>query len=562
MKSHLYIAKYLYILLFAALSCKDSSTDDSWSEYIDAFRLGGETTDVNYSNSGHAFSVPAVNLDESSLEQHLAGDAAFEPAFVPAPVTENAFKELDGKGPVQNHTNCNACHQRDGRGNLPVLEHLDHLDNYVLRDPNGFYKLGNSAVFLRISVENDTILNAAKSKENKWGSPMAVPNFSDQLFHRGSSGVRKDDVGNIISQGSGQADLWMKYEYKTIKYPDGTEVELSKPLFFVDNPYDAPDDPDTYNPIAISEDSKSRLFRPDVRFGPRIGSPVFGLGLIAAIKEEDILNQADPDDLDGDGISGKPNMVFDKEKYDACMQAGDCQTNPPVSLGRFGWKANSPTVAHQSLAALRGDIGVTNPLFPEESIEGTDLMTTYKNEFPEYAAYKESAEGKIEVDSDFSKNVVFYVETLHVPAIRNIKDTDVVAGGVLFNSVGCTKCHTPSYKTGNSPSYSQEGARINSLENQTIFPFTDGLLHDMGEDLADNRQDFDADSYEWKTRQLWGIGMTQRVNPGAGFLHDGRARTLEEAILWQGGESEQVTKNFMKLEKVKRNQLIKFLESL
>lgn len=511
--------------------------------FLDAVRLGGDTTDENYSNSGHAFSVPAINLDKEALEKHISGDAGFETAFTRAP--NPSFKNMDGLGPVQNHTNCEACHQRDGRANLPLLSGLYEKD--------GYYKIANAGLFLRISIENSQTKAAAKSEANCWGGPVGVPNFSDQLFHRSVSSFVRN------APGTGQADLWMKYETKMLTYPDGKKVELSKPLFFVDNPYDDPDDPDVYNP---KTNSSSELFRADVKMGPRIGLPVFGLGLVGAIKDEDILALADPDDKDGDGISGKPNWVCDKEKFDACKVAGNCATNPPISLGKYGWKANTPTASHQGLGALRGDMGVTNPLFPKESIAGTDLMASYKNANPEYADYKKTDAGKIEASLEFSQDVVFYTETLHVPARRNIDDGNVRAGGELFESLGCVKCHTPSYVTGKETSFSMGGKPIPSVENQVIYPFSDMLLHDMGDDLADGRKDFEANGNEWKTRQLWGIGMTKRVNPGAGFLHDGRARTLEEAILWHGGESEEIKNEFMKLSEDKRQQVIKFLESL
>jgi len=511
--------------------------------FLDAVKLGGDTTDINTSNSGHAFSTPAKNLDTEAMDKHLSGDADFEKAFTRAPNED--FKDFDGVGPVMNDTNCNACHQRDGRANLPLLTGLYEKD--------GFYKLGNAGIFLRISKENEQTKKAPKSEANCWGAPIPVPNFSDQLFHRSVSSFIRNAAG------TGQADVWMKYETKTVTYPDGTKQELSKPLFFVDNPYDDPDNPDEYNP---KTGSSSELFKADVKMGPRIGLPVFGLGLVGAIKDADILALADPDDKDGDGISGKPNWVCDKEKYDACKKAGDCKTNPPISLGKYGWKANTPTAAHQGLGALRGDMGVTNPLFPKESIAGTDLMASYKSANPEYTDYKKTPEGKIEASLRLAQDIVFYTETLHVPARRNIDDPDVRMGGKMFESIGCAKCHTPSFVTGEETSFSTGGKHIPSVENQVIYPFSDMLLHDMGPELADGRKDFEANGNEWKTRQLWGIGMTQRVNPGAGFLHDGRARTLEEAILWHGGEAEAIKNKFMKLKKAERDQLIKFLESL
>jgi len=535
-----------------------SSTEVNSSHFIHVKVLGGDTTELEYSGSTHAYSQPAANLKGELLDLHLEGDANFETSFVGS---SESSSFLAGLGPVQNNTNCNACHQRDGRANLPVLEHLTGLDSHLLQDKNGYYKIGDAGVFLRISIENALSNNSEKNESNLWGSPIAVPNFSDQLFHRGSIGVRVDENNKTIAQGSGQADLWMKYEYSTVTYPDGERVELSKPLFFVDNPYDAPDNPNEYNPITIESNATSRLFRSDVKFGTRIGMPVYGLGLLDTIKEEDILALADINDSDGDGISGKPNWVFDKEKYDACKATNNCEQNPPLSLGRYGWKANTPSVAHQGLGALRGDMGVTNPLFKMESVAGSDLMKSYKARNPDFTTYCDTNE--TDADLEFSKAVIFYTETLSVPPRRDINDSVVQAGGLQFEKIGCTSCHTPSFVTGSdSHSFSRDGKRITELENQKIYPFSDMLLHDMGEALADGRSDADASGREWKTRPLWGIGVTQVVNPGAGFLHDGRARTLEEAILWHGGEAQKSKESFMKLSKAQREQVIKFLESL
>jgi len=517
------------------------SVNQSPTHFVHQKVLGGNTTDPEYSSSTHAFSQPAKNLTGELFDFHMEGDANFE-------TNPNGF------GPVFNNTNCDACHQRDGRDSLPVLlGDKEYLSNYIIKDKNGWYKLNDEGVFLRISIENGV---KDKNASTCWGAPTPVPNFSDQLFHRGVYGVR--DSNNT---GAGQADVWMKYAYKTVKYPDGTQVKLSYPIFGVDNPYDAPDNPNEYNPITVEANATSRLFRPDVKMGPRIGMPMIGLGLLNAIPEADILALADINDSDADGISGKPNWVCDKEKYDKCTEAGNCDTNPPISLGRFGWKANTPTVAHQGLGAMRGDIGATNPLFKHESTNGTDLMNTYKQNNVGFTTYEDS--GITDADEEFSKSIVFYSETLSVPARRDVNDSDVQQGAMVFEQLGCVKCHHPSFTTASEyRSYSVDGRRIHELENQKIYPFTDMLLHDMGEDLADGRADFDATGSEWKTRPLWGIGATQTVNPGAGFLHDGRAKTLEEAILWHGGEAQNIKENFMKLPKTKRDQVIKFLNSL
>jgi len=541
----------LTALLFTACGNSNHNSSDTntttipTDHFINQKILGGDTTDVEYSSSTHAFSQPAANLRGELFDYHTEGDANFE--TIP-----------NGVGPVFNHNNCDACHQRDGRDSLPVLiGEKEYLSNYIIKDKNGWYKLNDEGTFLRISIENDTINNAPKNKDNCWGSPVPVPNFSDQLFHRGVAGVRE----GAENTGAGQADVWMKYGYKTVKYPDGTEVKLSYPIFGVDNPYDAPDNANEYNPIRVENNATSRLFRPDVRIGVRIGMPMIGLGLLNAISEADILALADINDSDGDGISGKPNWVCDKEKYDKCKAENNCDSNPPISLGRFGWKANTPTVAHQGLGAMRGDMGVTNPLFKMESTAGTDLMRRYKENNPNFTTYCDT--DVTDADERFAKSIVFYSETLSVPPRRNVNDPAVKEGGILFESLGCVKCHNPSFTTASKyTSYSVDGREIKELENQKIYPFTDMLLHDMGEDLADGRRDFDASGNEWKTRPLWGIGATQIINPGAGFLHDGRAKTLEEAILWHGGEAEAIKSKFMNLEKSQRDKVIKFLESL
>ncbi len=538
-------------LLFTACGNSNHNNSDTntttipTDHFINQKILGGDTTDVEYSSSTHAFSQPAANLRGELFDYHTEGDANFE--TIP-----------NGVGPVFNHNNCDACHQRDGRDSLPVLiGEKEYLSNYIIKDQNGWYKLNDEGTFLRISIESDAINNAPKNKDNCWGSPVPVPNFSDQLFHRGVAGVRE----GAENTGAGQADVWMKYGYKTVKYPDGTEVKLSYPIFGVDNPYDAPDNANEYNPITVEANATSRLFKPDVRIGTRIGMPMIGLGLLNAIPEADILALADINDSDGDGISGKPNWVCDKEKYDKCKAENNCDSNPPISLGRFGWKANTPTVAHQGLGAMRGDMGVTNSLFKMESTAGTDLMRRYKENNPNFTTYCDT--DVTDVDERFAKATVFYSETLSVPPRRKVNDSAVKEGGMLFESLGCVKCHNPSFTTASKyTSYSVDGREIKELENQKIYPFTDMLLHDMGEDLADGRRDFDASSSEWKTRPLWGIGATQIINPGAGFLHDGRAKTLEEAILWHGGEADAIKTEFMKLEKSKREKVIKFLESL
>ncbi|ABO22549.1 di-heme oxidoredictase family protein [Shewanella loihica] len=505
--------------------------EKQYPDYTQVTALGGDTTTFDASSSGHGYSTPALNLNQTQLAQHLSGDLNFETAFTTAPNEEHP--ELDGLGPVFNNADCNSCHQRDGRNSTPIV-------------PAGQtrIKLGSEAgIFLRISKAPDQPCLQGTAANN-YCAPIPVPNFGTQLFHRGVLKAREDWQQNLFG---GQADVYLSYELKTVTYPDGTEVTLKRPLFAVENPFDAPGE------SLNSSNVTSELLQGDVLMGWRTGMPVFGLGLLEAIPEASILALVDENDADGDGISGRANYVFDAVK----AQRGESH---PVSLGRFGWKANTPSVRVQSLGALRGDIGITNPLFPEESIQGTSMHDSYLTRTG-FVDTGSGVDGEPEASAEFSDDVVFYAETLAVPARRQVDDVKVREGARLFEQVNCSGCHQPKFVTKSS---GEIGGlpMIEALKGQTIYPFSDMLLHDMGEGLSDARPDFLASGSEWRTRPLWGIGLTQTVNPQAGFLHDGRAASVEEAILWHGGEAQASTDKFMALTQEERSQLLAFVMSL
>lgn len=488
--------KLSFIALIALWSGVASAAPDFSLGYLSAEKLGGDTSVSFKGETVWAFRNPAPNMTEEEIARHLTGDAFFERNF-----SDVGDRKDYGLGPVFNHTNCAGCHNKDGRGSLPIVT-----------PSNSWTPLRQSeAVFLRISIEDGK--PKAKDATTNWGAPTPVPYFSDQLFHLGSYGVRED------APGVGQARVWMKYEFSDFTYADGEVVRLRKPLFKVT---------DAYN---------ERIYQADVKMGARLGTPMIGLGLLEAIKQEDILAIASMD-FSAQGVSGKPNWVLDIQK----KMAGEVY---PVSLGRFGLKANTPTVFHQSLGALRGDMGVTNYAFPDESIVGTPLFDLFKVKMPFV---------KVEAPDSVANDLVFYSQTLAVPARRGITEEEVLKGGRLFSEIGCATCHTPSFTTGDHP--------IKALSQQKIYPFTDLLLHDMGDELADGRQDFDATGREWKTRPLWGLGQTHTVNPRASFLHDGRAKTVEEAILWHGGEGDYSRSKFKNLSKSDRQAVLKFLKSL
>ncbi|HYC78096.1 MAG TPA: di-heme oxidoredictase family protein, partial [Planctomycetota bacterium] len=269
-----------------------------------------------------------------------------------------------------------------------------------------------------------------------------------------------------------------------------------------------------------------------VVLGPRVAPALIGLGLLEAIPESVLARRADPDDRDGDGISGRVHWLGDGAERRA---------------GRFGWKATQPTVELQTAAAFVHDMGVTSPRFPlEPPGDGGDPVS------PRNAT---SGEATPEIDAGKLDRVVFYTRMLAVPAARDAAVPEVRRGAARFESFGCAACHTPSVETG-------DDAIHPAYRRVRIRPYTDLLLHDLGPDLADEKTDGDARPSEWRTPPLWGVGLTSTVSGHTRFLHDGRARNLAEAVLWHGGEAEAARERFRRAEKSDRAALLRFLESL
>ena len=424
---------------------------------------GGQTT--VFDASSHAFSIPAPNLSPAAFEKHLEGDVEFEAVFVTAPAVVNP-----GLGPIYNNVSCINCHSRDGRGRPPGVDE------------------GLVSLLFRLSLPK-----AEDSVDGK--PPIPVPGFGTQLNNR------------AIVNASPEGKVKIDYTEQTLTTEDGTRVHLRYPNYTLT---------ETYQPLPEN-----------VEVSPRVAPAVFGLGLLEAIPENVILAYADEADADGDGISGKPNFVWDvvHQRY---------------ALGRFGWKANQPTLIQQVAAAYHDDMGITTSLFRTENSAGQPQLTAHS--------------ATPEVSDEILDVVTFYVQTLAVPARRNIEDPHVKQGEQLFAEAQCASCHIPTLRTGVLTG-------VPSVSNQTIHPYTDLLLHDMGPDLADNRPDFHASGSEWRTPPLWGIGLVKRVNGHTNFLHDGRARDLMEAILWHGGEAEASRQAVEQMSKVERDALIAFLES-
>ena len=277
---------------------------------------------------------------------------------------------------------------------------------------------------------------------------------------------------------------------------------------------------------------------PDAMLSPRVAPQMIGLGLLEAIPAADILASADPEDTDGDGISGRPNIVWSVE-YDRPM------------LGRFGLKAGAPTVRHQSAGAFAGDIGISNPLFPA----GWGECTANQPVCRDAVDGGDAADGGLEIGGDGLDLVTFYSRNLGVPARRDLADPAVLRGKQIFYETGCTACHRPKFVTHRLEDRPEQSFQL-------IWPYTDMLLHDMGHGLADHRPEARATGSEWRTPPLWGIGLTEMVSGHTYFLHDGRARNLLEAVLWHGGEAQAARDRVVSMPKADRAALLRFLESL
>ncbi len=420
-----------------------------------------------FSTGKNAFELSARNLDTPLRRTFEVGDSFFNQNWVTAPASTTA---RDGLGPTMNAQSCSSCHSHDGRGQPP--ENADDPERGLL---------------LRLSIPGPD-------------GPVDEPNYGGQLQDRSIVGVPPEGAVNI------------SYAEVPGTYPDGTPFSLRQPSYGIGEP--------RFGPV-----------HPDVMISPRVAPATIGMGLLEAIPEAVILAAADPDDADNDGISGRPNYVWDVRKG-------------KLSLGRFGWKANQPTVEQQAAGAFLGDIGITSGIFPEENCPASQ------------AACAEAPNGGApEIDENRLEKVTIYTQTLAVPAMRNVEDPEVRQGARLFVQAQCSACHTPRYRTGDTHP-------LEPLRDQAIFPYTDLLLHDMGEGLADHRPDGLATGTEWRTPPLWGIGLVETVNGHTFFLHDGRARNLEEAVLWHDGEARQSRDNFMGMTLAERNALIKFLGSL
>lgn len=472
--------------------CSGTATDVPPPEDAELLPGGATTTSIL---PFPALDKMADNLPAELKADFYAGRALAEQPWVKAPTITTA---RDGLGPVYNARACLACHIRGGKGRLP-----DDSNTPLFN------------VFLRLSIPADK----GQSVDETLGV-IPEPTYGDQLQTQSialAHQLRRDTPDNIAAQGdvAPEAYVYIEWEKSTFTYPDGQQAELRQPS--VDIRYPA------YGAL-----------HPHTLMSLRNAPAIHGMGLLELIPQRDINALADPDDSNHDGISGRINQV-----WDAVQQ----KTVP----GRFGLKANRPNMDMVVASAFANDIGISNPLFPQQPC--TDNQPACARQI------NGNGEPGFELPAALMQLVTDFSRNLAVPERRDAADPQVHQGRTLFYQSGCQACHQPSYTTGDS-------AEFPHLANQKIWPYSDLLLHDMGAGLADKRPDFLASGSEWRTPPLWGAGLLGRVNGSNSYLHDGRARSIEEAILWHGGEATAVRQNFIHLTKTERQALIKFVESL
>lgn len=449
--------------------------------------------------SSESYSKPSSNIPASRKGSFFIGNAFFKQPWVVAPASTDS---RDGLGALFNVAACQSCHVKDGRGHAP-----NHADDDA------------DSLLIRLAMPATTP-EQKRQLQNSLIEKVAHPVYGGQLQDRGIQGV------------PAEARIQVEWQDKKVTFADGHIETLRKPTFHLTNAgYGAFDD--------------------DLMVSPRIALPMIGLGLLEQIPVDAIKKQADPNDSNGDGIRGVYNWVTDAE-------------TGKLMLGRFGWKAGQAKLLTQNQTAFNEDMGLTSSIRPNESCTPSQTACLKATTGADY-----QGEGKpdVEVSDEVAKFVEFYTRNLAVPHRRQADSPQMLAGKKRFYDMGCQSCHTPRYQLPKTDDDHIE------QHGQIIYPYTDMLLHDMGDDLADRtiagklppkdaQVEFLATSYQWRTPPLWGIGLAQTVDPQATFLHDGRARTLMEAVLWHGGEAKAQQQRVLALDKKGREELLAFLKSL
>lgn len=456
--------------------------DFATAEAFEAKPAGAAT--VRARDSADAFSQFSQNMPFGHEMNFKLGNALFRKNWMAAP---SSTKASDGLGPLYNARACQDCHLKDGRGHTPESPDDSRI-----------------SMFLRLSIPSGSPAKDIK----EWLATQPDPTYGGQL----------QDFGTPGHAAEGKMDV--TYREIPVVLADGTQVSLRSPTYSISNP--------GYGDFA-----------PDLMISPRVAPQMIGLGLLEAIPAVDILALQDPDDVNGDGISGRAQIVPSVE------------FGVPM-LGRFGLKAGAPTIKEQSAGAFSGDMGLSTPLNPDPWGDCQSGQTACRNAL--HGQEPDVRDG-LEVDTASLDLVTFYARNLGVPERRRVDAPDVLRGKEIFHALNCSGCHTPKHVTNRLKDQPEQSFQL-------IWPYTDLLLHDMGPCLADNRPEGRATGREWKTPPLWGTGLTGTVSGHSQFLHDGRARSQLEAILWHDGEAKAARDGVTDLPKSDRDALISFLESL
>lgn len=426
--------------------------------------------------------VNAFSLPSNNMSFERRVDFSVGNSFFRNPwvIAPSSTTARDGLGPLFNTNGCQNCHIKDGRGHLP-----SEGDTHAV------------SILLRISV-------APKSPQD-WEQVyrhgvLPEPTYGTQIQDFAIPGIEPE------------AQLAIHYETQRVTLAGGETVELRKPIVKLQNL--------GYGPL-----------HPDLQMSLRLAPPMIGLGLLEAIPEATLQGFVDQQARADNGISGRLNRVWSEEHND-------------YAIGRFGWKAEQPSLKQQNAAAFAGDIGITSTLFPQ-----TDCTPAQKK------CLAAPDGGTPEASDKILDLVTFYSRNLGVPLRRNVDDPQVQQGARLFAQAGCESCHKTHITTAMLPAQPEQSAQL-------IHPYTDLLLHDMGDGLSDERPVFQASGREWRTAPLWGIGLTAVVSGSEHYLHDGRARTLLEALLWHGGEAQASRDAVRDMAPTERQALIAFLRSL
>ena len=460
------------------------TTDFTKPEKFERMAGGAATSRAKINRD--AFSHASVNLDLMGEKNFQLGNGLFRKLWVTAPASTRAS---DGLGPLYNARSCQRCHLKDGRGHPP--EGPDDL---------------TTSMVLRLAVP-------PRSDDER----RAVAEGRRLNIEEPTYGVQLQDfaIPGLAAEGR----LRITYEEIAVTLADGELASLRKPVYSVTELAYGPLDPDT-------------------TFSPRVAPPMIGLGLLEAIHPNDILAAVDPDDADGDKISGRANLVRDPASGD-------------FVLGRFGWKASVPNLRRQSADAFANDIGISSPARPDPNGDCTERQEVCRAA----PTGVQDHLGDTEAPPPVLELIDFYSRNLAVPVRRDVGDPFVLQGKEVFYSLGCADCHRAKYVTARDATHPEH-------RFQLIWPYSDLLLHDMGEGLADSQTVGMASGREWRTPPLWGIGLTNAVSGHTYFLHDGRARSLLEAILWHGGEAQTARDGFVALDPASRVALLRFLKSL